>query len=69
MRHLQCCTGACNACLLYHHKSKHKSKLSALYVAGSLVWCAAFAPSSLHIAAAERFALEQQAEAGMGSVS
>ncbi len=69
MRHPQCCThlafaGACNTCLCYHHAS-----LSALYAAGSLAWCAACAPSSLHIATAERFALEQQAEAGVCRVS
>ncbi len=58
-------SGACNDCLLYHHKSK----LSTFYAAGSLAWCAASAPSSLHIAAAERFALEQQAETGMCSMS
>ena len=66
VRQSRCCkhlafAGTCNACLLYHHKSK----LSALYGAGSLAWCVASAPSSLHIAAAERFALEQQAEAGV----
>ena len=70
VRQSWCCTHlafarTCNACPLYCDKSQ----LSALYAAGSLAWCAACAPSSLHIATAERFALEQQAEAGMCSVS
>ena len=54
----------CNDCLLDHHKSKLRA-----YAAGSLAWCAASAPSSLHVATAERFALEQQAETSMCSMS